>query len=42
VLLIAAGAGVTKETMQLLLDSGAKASNNDTDVVVLLRFNLAM
>jgi hypothetical protein len=42
VLMTAAGAGVTKGTMQLLLDSGAAASINDKNVVAPMCSHLAM
>jgi hypothetical protein len=41
VLMVAAGAGVTKETIQLLLDNGA-APWGETDWVAHLRFNLEL
>jgi hypothetical protein len=40
--MIAAGNGASVEIMQLLLDSGAKASINNKDWVAHLRFNLEL
>jgi hypothetical protein len=40
--MIAAEAGASKETMQLLLDSGAKASINDKDMVAHFHFNFTV
>jgi hypothetical protein len=42
VLMVAAQGGASMETMQLLLDSGAKASINDYDEVAHFHFNITV